>query len=100
MIDLTAVLSGVVTLLTAIAASVLVPWLKGKLSQQRLTELLNWVDIAVQAAQQLYHTQKGSKRKEYVLQFLRDKGYDVDTQEMDSVIEAAVLKLHHQLEGT
>lgn len=99
MTDLTAVVSGAVTLLTAIAAAVLVPWLKGKLSQQKLAELLSWADIAVRAAQQLYHTQKGSKRKEYALQFLRSKGYNVDTQEIDSVIEAAVLKLHQQLEG-
>ena len=67
MIDLTAVFGGGITLLTAIAAAVLIPWLKGKLSHQKLTELVRWADIAVQAAQQLYYAQKGSKRKEYVL---------------------------------
>ena len=37
-------------------------------------------------------------RKEYVVRFLESKGYDVDTQEVDSAIEAAVLKLHQKLE--
>ena len=97
--DLTIVVSGVIVLLAAILTTVLVPWLKEKLTQQEMTELLKWVDIAVMAAQQLYHTQQGAQRKEYVLQFLASKGYDVDAQEVDNAIEAAVLKLHQQLEA-
>lgn len=97
--DLTAVCSAGITLLSALAAAVLTPWLKEKLSQQKLTQLLNWVEIAVIAAQQLYFDQDGTRRKEYVLEVLRSKGYDVDGAEIDSAIEAAVLKLHQQLEG-
>lgn len=97
--DLTAVCSAGITLLSALAAAVLTPWLKEKLSQQKLTQLLNWVEIAVMAAQQLYFDRDGTRRKEYVLEVLRSKGYDVDGAEIDSAIEAAVLKLHQQLEG-
>ena len=61
-------------------------------------EMFKWVEIAVMAAQQLYHNLDGRMRKEYVVRFLERKGYDVDTQEVDSAIEAAVLKLHQELE--
>lgn len=99
MTDLTTVFSAAIALLTAAAAAVLMPWLKEKLSQQQLARLLKWVDIAVAAAQQLYFDRDGSRRKEYVLETLKRRGYDVDSAEIDSAIEAAVLRLHQQLEG-
>ena len=97
--DLTTVVVGGIALLSAVLTVTLVPWLKGKVSEQELRELLKWVEIAVMAAQQLYHQLDGAKRKAYVFRFLTEKGYQVDTQEVDSAIEAAVLKLHQQLEA-
>lgn len=96
--ELTEIICAVITLLAAIITATVVPWLKKKMSVQERNELFKWVEIAVMAAQQLYHNLDGRMRKEYVVRFLESKGYDVDTQEVDSAIEAAVLKLHQQLE--
>lgn len=96
--ELTDIICAVITLLAAIRTATVVPWLKEKMSVQERNELFKWVEIAVMAAQQLYHNLDGNMRKEYVVRFLESKGYDVDTQEVDSAIEAAVLKLHQQLE--
>ena len=96
--ELTEIICAVITLLAAIITATVVPWLKKKMSVQERNELFKWVEIAVMAAQQLYHNLDGNMRKEYVVRFLESKGYDVDTQEVDSAIEAAVLKLHQQLE--
>lgn len=96
--ELTDIICAVITLLAAIMTATVVPWLKEKLSVQERNELFKWVEIAVMAAQQLYHNLDGNMRKEYVVRFLESKGYDVDTQEVDNAIEAAVLKLHQQLE--
>lgn len=97
MTDLTVIIVAAIGLLCAVAGAFLIPLVKSKLSAAELAELLKWVEIAVAAAQQLYHQLDGSKRKEYVLDFLESKGYDVDSQAVDSAIEAAVLKLHQQL---
>lgn len=96
--ELTEIICAVITLLAAIITATVVPWLKKKMSVQERNEMFKWVEIAVMAAQQLYHNLDGNMRKEYVVRFLESKGYDVDTQEVDSAIEAAVLKLHQKLE--
>ena len=96
--ELTEIICAVITLLAAIITATVVPWLKKKMSVQERNEMFKWVEIAVMAAQQLYHNLDGNMRKEYVVRFLESKGYDVDTQEVDSASEAAVLKLHQQLE--
>lgn len=97
--ELTEIICAVITLLAAIITATVVPWLKKKMSVQERNEMFKWVEIAVMAAQQLYHNLDGKMRKEYVVRFLESKGYDVDTQEVDSAIEAAVLKLHQKLEA-
>ena len=96
--ELTEIICAVITLLAAIITATVVPWLKKKMSVKERKEMFKWVEIAVMAAQQLYHNLDGNMRKEYVVRFLESKGYDVDTQEVDSAIEAAVLKLHQKLE--
>ena len=79
------------------AWGLVIPWLKRKTDEQEREALLRWVEIAVAAAQQLYHQKDGAERKAYVLDFLESKGYRVDTAEIDSAIEAAVLKLHEEM---
>lgn len=97
MVDLTPIFNAAVALIAAIITAFVVPWIKRKTTEHDREEMLKWVDIAVAAAQQLFHELEGEKRKEYVRQFLKDKGYDVDTQEVDNAIESAVLKLHQSL---
>lgn len=99
MTDLTPVINAFIALVAALITAFVVPWIKCNTSAKDREELLKWVEIAVMAAQQLYHQLDGSKRKEYVLNFLREKGYDVTSAEVDNAIEAAVLKLHQELEA-
>lgn len=100
MIDLTPVINAVIALAAALCTVFLVPWLRSRTTAQQRSELLTWVDIAVTAAQQLYHSADGQIRKEYVRNFLNGKGYDVNDKDVDAAIEAAVLKLHREMEGT
>ncbi len=99
MTNLTPVINALIALIAALISAFLIPWLKRNTSAKDREELLKWVEIAVMAAQQLYHQLDGAKRKEYVMNFLRKKGYNVLSAEVDSAIEAAVLKLHQELEG-
>lgn len=95
--DITTVIEAAVALLAAIVSVVLIPWLTGKIGEQNMGQLVRWVQIAVAAAQQLYHDVDGQARKDYVLKFLADKGFKVDDAGLDAIIEAAVLELHEQL---
>lgn len=99
MIDLTPFINAFIAVLTAVLIRFLVPWIKSKLSEQGREDLLQWVRIAVAAAQQTLYQMDGPQRKEYVLEFLAEHGFDVDDSEVDAAIEAAVLQLHHAMDG-
>jgi len=99
MTDLTPIINAFIALIAALITAFVVPWIKRNTSEKDREELLKWVEIAVMAAQQLYHQLDGAKRKEYVMNFLFQKGYNVLSAEVDTAIEAAVLKLHQELEG-
>lgn len=98
-IDLTPIIQAVVALLAAITSVFVIPWIKGKVGEQRMEEFLRWVDIAVAAAEQLYASTEGDKKKDYVINFLRGKGLTFSEEDVDNAIEAAVNKLHNELYG-
>ena len=98
MTDLTPIINAAVALLAAIITAFVVPWIKRKTTQQDRETMLAWVEIAVAAAQQLFYELDGAARKEYVISFLTERGYSVDEGALDAAIEAAVLKLHRELD--
>ena len=97
--DITNVFTAFIALLLALLSAFVIPWLKRKVSAQDMAELLEWVDIAVAAAQQLYHQADGEKRLQHALGVLADKGFDVNDKAVRNAVEAAVLKHHQQLEA-
>lgn len=99
MTNLTPVLEAVIALAVALISVFVIPWISSKTTANDREDLLKWVDIAVAAAQQLFHQMDGSARLEYALSLLEEKGYDVNDDIVKDAVEAAVLKLHRQLEG-
>ena len=94
MIDITSIVNAVIALLAAVVSTFLVSWIKGKVEAQKLEKIMDWVTIAVSAAEQIYNESgMGEKKKQYVLDFLEDKGLTVDINSVDAMIEAAVYGL-------
>ena len=94
MIDITSIVNAVIALLAAVVSTFLVPWMKGKVEAQKLEKIMDWVTIAVSAAEQIYNESgMGEKKKQYVLDFLEGKGLTVDINSVDAMIEAAVYGL-------
>ena len=92
--NITSVLEAVIVLALTIITTFIIPWLKTKVDAEKLEKITAWVKIAVQAAEQIYNTTgAGEAKKQYVLSFLTDKGYVVDENEIDTLIESAVLEL-------
>ena len=99
MIDLTPIINTGITLIALVLAATLVPWLKSKLSAQQTDSLIKWAEIAAAAAQQLYWDLDGEARKQHALELLAEKGFDINTAEVQNALEAAVLKLHSALKA-
>ena len=100
MIDITPVFNALIALAAALATAFLIPWIKSKTTAEQRDELIAWVSIAVSAAEQLYKgAGRGEEKKEYVLQFLAEQGFSVDSAAVDAMIEAAVQQLNAEMEA-
>ena len=96
-IDLTQIILAVITLIFALISRYVIPYAKSKLNKDQMELLQTFVKAGVYAAEQLYNTNQGQEKKEYVISFLRDKGYILNTDqiepEIDTLIEAMVREL-------
>lgn len=94
-IDLTEIIIAIIALLMALAARYLIPYLEAKLGNERFENLKAVVVTAVKAAEMLYTEHgMGKEKKAYVMQYLNKKGYTVDLDTIDNLIESAVLDLN------
>ena len=98
MIDLTPVFNAIIALAAALATAFLIPWIRSKTTAEQRDELLIWVDIAVAAAEQIFAgSGRGEEKKAYVLKFLEERGFKVDFESLDMLIEAAVKKMKEEV---
>lgn len=99
--DITNIFQLVILLLSALVATFVIPLLKQKFGQEKLNKVMTYVEIAVRAADQLFATDEGKAKKEYVVNYLTEmlkkQGLTVDIETLENMIEAEVLKLHKQL---
>ena len=92
-IDYTELLQAVIALLATLITTFVIPLIRKKLSTEKTEELKKWVGVAVKAAEQIYGSKTGQKKKEYVLIFLLSKGIKFDADEVAALIESEVYKL-------
>lgn len=98
-IDLTEVFKAVIALVSALITTMLVPYIRAKVEASKFAKLAEMVNIFVGAAEQLYNSNQGQEKKQYVLDKLAEAGYRVNGSEIDAMIESAVLALHNALKG-
>lgn len=93
--DITPILEAIVYLIIAIVGVFVIPYIKSKTTVEQQTEIAAWVKIAVKAAEQLYTgCGRGEEKKQYVLNWLNERGIKVNTDELDAMIESAVFELN------
>lgn len=97
--DLTLIIKIVIMILTAVGMYFVIPFLKAKTTSSELESLIEFVTVGVRAAEMMYkETGMGAKKKEYVVEYLKELGYTVDVNEIDAMIEGAVFDLKNSLE--
>ena len=102
-IDLTEIIIATITLVMGIISTLitkyLIPFIKEKISTEQFNRMKKWVEVAVKAAEQTI-TDKGmgEAKKAEVLKFLNEKGFTVDFEELDKLIEAAVFEINNGIE--
>ena len=98
-IDLTQIVVAIIGILGTIITYQVIPLIRSRLNESQQAKLKQWIQIAVSAAEQLSKTGSISKdeRKQYVLNFLNDRGLTINLDEIDAMIEAAVYDLPSKL---
>ena len=98
MVDITNIVSAVITLIVALITTFLIPWLKNKLDADKFEKVQAWTKVAVQAAEMIYNgAGRGEEKKAYVLNWLAEHGITMDEDRINALIEAAVYDLNHGL---
>ena len=91
-IDLTQVVVALIGLLSAFITYRLIPWIKANTDVKQQAMIRAAIQTAVFAAEQIYGAGDGDKKFDYVVNWLKEKGYDVGKTE----IEGAVYELLKQ----
>jgi len=95
MFDLTEIVSAIITLILALITTFLIPYIKTKVGAQKFEEIKAWTKIAVEAAEMIYvGPGRGKEKKEYVIKYLESKGFSIDMESINNLIESAVLELN------
>ena len=97
-VDITQIVLGVIALLVGLAEAFLIPWIKTKVSAEKLAKIIDTIDIFVAAAEQIAARDGYDHewKKQHVIEMLQKNGYTVDDT-IDDYIDAAVIKLHNEL---
>ena len=94
MVDLTPIITTVLTLIFSLITAFLIPYIKTKVSAEQFATIKLWVQVAVQAAEMLYvGSGRGEEKKKYVIEFLNSKGFTLNAEEIENLIESAVSEL-------
>lgn len=94
MVDLTPIITAVLTLIFSLITAFLIPYIKAKTTDEQFNTIKLWVQVAVQAAEMLYvGSGRGEEKKQYVIEFLKSKGFTLNAEEIENLIESAILEL-------
>ena len=86
----------VIPVIGAVILYVAIPYFKSKTTKEQRDEIYFWVKLAVKTAEQI-HKEKGQgvEKKDYVIQFLKDKGFNISEEELNALIEASVYEMNN-----
>ena len=100
--DITQIVSLIIAVLGLVLTGIFMPYIKSRASKEQLELIYKAVKIAVYAAEQLFGTGMGVKKKQYVIEYLASKGLYVDEQvissDLNAMIESAVYELTKEQE--
>lgn len=101
MVDITAIIAAIITVLGSVVTAYVIPWLKTKMSKEKIDAIISVADVAVRCVEQLYATSAGAVKKEQAVAqveaWLALYKISVKPEVVDEAIEAAVKTLKIEL---
>lgn len=98
---LTVIIKAVVAVLSVLITSVLIPYVKGKIGENKYNEIKFYVEYAVRCAEQIYTPEQWAEKKAYVKAYIIRKasefGIDMTEEDLDILIEGVVNEVKHKV---
>lgn len=96
--DITSFAEAIITIAVTIITYFVIPWIKANTNEKTLATAYKWVKIAVKGAEMIYSEMgMGLTKKAYVKSFLAEKGFIVDEEAINAMIESAVLEMQAEV---
>ena len=89
------ILNAAVSLICVLILTVCVPLLKARLGEARFQALQNRIAVCVAAAEQLFGSGEGQKKRDYVLSTLLERGLVKDVNDVTALMESEVYRLQN-----
>lgn len=90
------IILAIIGLLGTAITAIVVPLIKAKYDAEKRSKIYEYIEIAVNAAEQILKVEDptGEKRKQFVVDYLNDKGLKISVQDLNMMVEAAVNQLN------
>lgn len=101
---ITKIVEAVLTIILALVSAYLIPWIKNKLGDDRYRELVEFCEICVRSAEQLFTEEQAQEKKTYVVEmivpYVRKLGLNLGEEEINAIIESCVNFVKYGMEYT
>ena len=95
----TIIIKSVLAVLSVFITTVLVPYIKERIGNDKYNKLVEYTKYAVRCAEQIYTPEEWEKKKQYVSQYITEKANDMgiglNEQDIDLLIEGVVNLIKH-----
>ena len=91
---ITKLVEAIVTVVIVLISAYIVPWLKGKIGEDKYATIIEFAEIVVRSAEKLYTPEEWEKKKKYAVEMVQKKaeeiGITITANEINAIIEGAV----------
>ena len=96
---ITLVIKALVLALSALITTVVIPYIKGKVGENKYNEIKFYIEYAVRCAEQLYTPEQWDEKKKYVMNYILTKanelGVEMTEEDLNVLVEGIVNEVKH-----
>lgn len=96
---ITLIIKAIILALSALVTTVIIPYIKGKIGEDKYNEIKFYVEYAVRCAEQLYTPEQWGEKKKYVMDYIvrkaKELGVDMTEEDINVLIEGVVNEVKH-----
>lgn len=90
-------MKAIITIIGIVVTTYIVPWIKSRIDADKLDKIVEYTEIAVRCAEQIYTKEQWKEKKQYVYDYIIKKAADIDIKLDEHDIDVIIEGLVHEL---